>query len=172
MALSDKEDGSPPACLEVHNLPQKKALLVSLHPPTEPPVRVPHVPCDITLVIDVSTSMHEAAVVPGDDSSKDNGLSILDLVKRAALTIVETMNERDRLSIVTFSAAARVLQPLKSMTDENKKTARDKINSMQMKGGTNLWDGILTGLTQFENVNSNGTVPAIMVLTDGMPNYK
>ncbi len=170
MALSDEENGSPPACLKVHSLPEEKALLVSLQPPTEPPVGVSHVPCDITLVIDVSKSMHAAAVVPGDDSSKDNGLSILDVVGHAALTIVETMNERDRLSIVTFSADAQVVQSLEFMTDENKKTARHSINSIETEDGTNLSDGILTGLQQFKNFNSNGKVPAIMVLTDGMPN--
>lgn len=115
--------------------------------------------------------MFDAAPVPGEGSSEANGLSILDLVKHAALTIIETMDERDRLSIVTFASNVTVLQPLECMTDENKTTARKNIKSMQPKDATNLWQGILTGLKQFEDVKSDGKVPAVMVLTDGMPNH-
>lgn len=130
-----------------------------------------HVPCDIVLVIDVSGSMFDAAPVPGEGFWEANSLSILDLVKHAALTIIETMDGRDRLSIVTFASSVTVLQPLEYMTDENKTTARNNIKSMQPQDATNLWQGILTGLKQFEDVKSDGKVPAVMVLTDGMPNH-
>ncbi|OAA70624.1 von Willebrand factor, type A [Cordyceps fumosorosea ARSEF 2679] len=169
--LDIDENRSPSGCLQLESFPQKNALIASLQPPNEPPVAVHHVPCDIVLVIDVSGSMFDAAPVPGESESEANGLSILDLVKHAALTIIETMDERDRLSIVTFASSVTVLQPLECMTDENKKTSRNNINSMVPKDATNLWHGILTGLKQFEGVNSDGKVPAIMVLTDGMPNH-
>ncbi|KAJ6789057.1 hypothetical protein PWT90_09988 [Aphanocladium album] len=172
LSLADKSESVPPPLyFQVDSFPQKNALIASLQPPKEPATRVHHVPCDIALVIDVSGSMFDAAPVPGEGSSETNGLSILDLVKHAALTIVETMDERDRLSIVTFASSVSVLQPLECMTEENKKTARENINSMVPKDATNLWQGILTGLKQFEAVNSDGRVPAVMVLTDGMPNH-
>ncbi|OAQ96106.1 hypothetical protein LLEC1_07354 [Akanthomyces lecanii] len=169
--IDNDDSGSPPVYFQLDSFPQKNALIVSLQPPTEPSVPVHHVPCDIVLVIDVSGSMFDAAPVPGEDPSEANGLSILDLVKHAALTIIETMDERDRLSIVTFASSVTVLQPLECMTDENKMKARNNIKSMQPKDATNLWQGILTGLKQFEDVKSDGKVPAVMVLTDGMPNH-
>lgn len=168
MTLSDSE--SAPS-FQIDSFPKKNAFIATIQPPREPASHVHHVPCDIALVIDVSGSMDSAAPVPGDKDSEANGLSILDLVRHAALTIVETMDERDRLSIVTFASKAKVLQPLMTMTDENKKTARDNIKSMRPIDATNLWGGIKTGLEQFEGVDSNGKVPAIMVLTDGMPNH-
>ncbi|KAJ3477760.1 hypothetical protein NLG97_g8751 [Lecanicillium saksenae] len=172
LSLTDSSDSdSPPLHFQVHSFPQKTALIASLQPPKEPATPVRHVPCDICLVIDVSGSMFDAAPVPGETSGEANGLSILDLVKHAALTIIETMDERDRLSIVTFASSVTVLQPLESMTEENKKTARENVKSMVPKDATNLWQGILTGLKQFETVNSDGRVPAVMVLTDGMPNH-
>lgn len=38
---------------------------------------------------------------------------------------------------------------------------------------TNLWGGIQTGLKLFEDcaAGSKGGVPALMVLTDGLPNH-
>ena len=123
------------------------------------------------LVIDVSGSMAAPAPVPGEEDSENTGLSVLDLTKHAARTIIETMNEGDRLGIVTFSSKAKVIQKLIPMTPANKKLANKNVASMQVQDATNLWHGILEGLKLFKDMNTNGKVPALMVLTDGMPNH-
>lgn len=83
-------------------------LIVKVQPPhNHPNPNLHHVPCDIVLVIDVSGSMSFDAPVPGDGKER-TGLSVLDLTKHAALTILETMDERDRLGIVTFGSEAKV----------------------------------------------------------------
>lgn len=71
-----------------------------------------HVPCDIVLVIDVSSSMATPALPPSDakPAKEEHGLSILDLVKHAARMIIETLDERERLGIVTFANRANVSQ--------------------------------------------------------------
>lgn len=146
------------------------ALLTTIVPPKKPINQTHHVPCDIVLVIDVSGSMGASAPVPGE-GKEASGLSVLDVVKHASLTIIETLDERDRLGIVTFASSVEVLQELEVMTDEKKDTARANIKSMVPKDATNLWHGILSGINLFNNSPSNGKVPAIMVLTDGMPNH-
>lgn len=57
------------------------------------------------------------------------------------------------------------------MTDENKDTTRKKIKSMNVESLTNLWSGIRDGLELFE-ADSRGRVPALLVLTDGIPNHR
>jgi hypothetical protein len=55
--------------------------------------------------------MNAAAPVPGESvsgMSEENGLSVLDLTKHAARTILHTLDEGDRLAIVTFSNEATV----------------------------------------------------------------
>lgn len=99
------------ATVDLRRLPEKNALLVSVNPPPKPQNDIPHVPCDIVLVIDVSGSMSAAAPLPLEDESaqaEKSGLSVLDLTKHAARTIIETLNESDRLGVVTFSSEARV----------------------------------------------------------------
>lgn len=159
------------AALRLEPVPSKDALLVKIEPPKEPATTIAHVPCDIVLVIDVSGSMAAAAPVPGEDESEDTGLSVLDLTKHAARTIIETMDDSDRLGIVTFSSKAQVIQKLLPMTDKNKDLARQNVKNMQVKDATNLWHGILEGIKLFKNVDSSGKAPAIMILTDGMPNH-
>ena len=53
--------------------------------------------------------MQDSAAMPSAGGIKEHtGLSILDLTKHAARTIIETLNEGDRLGIVTFGFNAKV----------------------------------------------------------------
>jgi von Willebrand factor type A domain len=94
-----------------------KGVVISIIPPKVPERKIKHVPCDIVLVIDVSASMGATAPVPGEGESgvsEENGLSVLDLTKHAARTILHTLDEGDRLAIVSFSAETEVSSSLYS----------------------------------------------------------
>ncbi|ETS02310.1 U-box domain-containing protein [Trichoderma reesei RUT C-30] len=162
---------SGPVDLQLHHIPSKEALLVKIQPPKEPAKPISHVACDIVLVIDVSGSMCAAAPVPGE-GGEETGLSVLDLTKHAAFTIIETMDERDRLGIVTFETESKVVQCLEPMTDTNKEQARARIKALRPLGSTNLWHGMLDAIKLFtKELSRSHRVPAMMVLTDGEPNH-
>ncbi|KAH6605929.1 hypothetical protein Trco_005082 [Trichoderma cornu-damae] len=162
---------SGPVDLELYRLASKDALVVKIRPPRAPPKPISHVACDVVLVIDISGSMCSAAPVPGEGAGEDTGLSVLDLTKHAALTIIETMDERDRLGIVTFETESRVVQRLEPMTDGNKDESRRRVKALRPMGSTNLWHGMLDGIKLFAGQRDGLRVPAIMVLTDGEPNH-
>ncbi|UNI22752.1 hypothetical protein JDV02_008613 [Purpureocillium takamizusanense] len=159
------------ATLRLAPVPSREALIVKVQPPRTPPVDIHHVPCDIVLVIDVSGSMGSPAPVPGEGGSEDTGLSVLDLTKHAALTIVETLNADDRLGIVTFGSKAKVIQDLVPMNDASKAKTKDNIKSLIPQDATNLWHGIRDAIQVFKDGGRSSRVPAMMVLTDGMPNH-
>ena len=98
--------------VSVHPSPKKKNMVVSIKPPLKPASEISHVPCDIVLVIDISSSMSSPAPPPptadDDEKPEETGLSVLDLTKHAARTIIQTLNEKDRLAVVTFSNFAEV----------------------------------------------------------------
>lgn len=102
--------------IDINILPGDDGAIISVISPERPEdskIADSHVPVDIVLVIDVSGSMNAAAPVPSEASAADGvredfNLSVLDLTKHAARTILETLNEGDRLAIVTFSHAATV----------------------------------------------------------------
>ena len=111
LPITPEEPRPDAAEVEIHPFPSGDGLLVKVQPPRQPKnPDLEHVPCDVVLAIDVSSSMHEEASVPGNpgDMPERYGLSVLDLTKHAARTILETLNENDRLGIVTFSSEAKV----------------------------------------------------------------
>ncbi|KAH8171155.1 hint-domain-containing protein [Sarocladium implicatum] len=166
------KDGAPPAYdehrVQIHPVPSRGSVIVKVEPPQQPSTEIDHVPCDIVLVIDVSGSMQESAPVPGD-AGEDTGLSILDLVKHATKTIIHTCNSSDRVGIVKFSNDAVTVLPLTEMTPKNQKMAQEKVEGLHTEAATNLWGGIRCGLDLFEKSSNN--VPALLVLTDGVPNH-
>lgn len=104
-------DATGSLSVDLHPLESTDGMIVKVQPPKQPAVvHGYHVPCDIVLVIDVSGSMASAAPAPTNpgETKEDYGLSILDLVKHASRTILETLGKDDRLGIVTFSSDARV----------------------------------------------------------------
>ena len=58
------------------------------------------------------------------------------------------------------------------MNATNKAATLKKIKGMQPQDMTNLWHGIRDGLDLFKGAKGEtGRVPALLVLTDGMPNH-
>lgn len=97
--------------VKLYPLRADDALIVSVKPPQLPSNGLDRTHCDIVLVIDVSGSMSSAAPLPDVENKNEReagGLSILDLTKHAARTVLETMKDGDRLGIVTFSNDATV----------------------------------------------------------------
>ncbi|CAN8097760.1 unnamed protein product [Discula destructiva] len=160
------------ATIETHPLSHPQGLIIRVQPPRAPKDgKLPHVPCDTVLVIDVSGSMSSEAKIPGSSKEESSGLSVLDLVKHACHTILSTLNDGDRLAIITFSNNAIEVQKLTSMTADNKKIAEQNIDRMYVQGATNLWAGLQKGIEAFGGEEDTGRVPAILILTDGLPNH-
>ncbi|KAJ9615023.1 hypothetical protein H2200_001097 [Cladophialophora chaetospira] len=162
------------AHLRIHPLRESDAFIVSVQPPKVPEYGLERASCDIVLVIDVSGSMSSAAPLPEAEDGNDReaaGLSILDLVKHAAKTILETLGPDDRLGIVTFSDDATVVQELTFMSSSHKKKTLAKIESLREDASTNLWAGIRTGLQLFSKTDLVDNVQGLYILTDGMPNH-
>ncbi|KFX93499.1 hypothetical protein O988_06791 [Pseudogymnoascus sp. VKM F-3808] len=164
--LEDEPDDA--VSMTLHPLPEMEGVIVSI----QPPKGKSRTPCDIVLVIDVSGSMSAKAPSPQTAAGEIevNGLTVLDLTKHAARAIVETLDGNDRLGIVTFSDEVRIVQRLKPMTKLNKSAAWNNIKNIRADGLTNLWQGILQGRSLFDDEQRPGSVPALMLLTDGAPN--
>ena len=130
------------------------------------------IPTDIVVVIDVSGSMDSEAT-SGTNGSERSGLTLLDITKHALKTIINTLDEHDRLAIVSFATNAKVVCNLTHMNSTGKAIATSLVEQMKTEGTTNLWDGVVKGMDILKNrqltdssiVNNS----SVLVLTDGQP---
>ena len=129
----------------------------------------PPIPNDVIFVIDISESMRNKII--GSDGNND-GLTILDLVKYSAKNCINSLNENDRVSIITFGSFATNRLSLTNLSCEGKNNANEIIDSLQTNGSTNMWEGLIEGLNESNkniNYSRNST---IILLTDGAPSQE
>lgn len=147
--------------------PNRATVLASIKPPDGDT----RTPSDICCVIDVSGSMGAEATVQGAGGKNEQmGLSMLDVVKHAVKTIIESLTPEDRLSVVSYSSTAQTVFELMSMDTAGKLHAAGLVDRLTPGGNTNLWDGLQTGLENLRQGGNKDRFAHIMLLTDGMPN--
>jgi len=127
-----------------------------------------HTPSEIVCVIDVSYSMDSAAKMHGD-SEGSAGLSLLDIVKHATATVIETLDDADKLAIVAYASSARVVLPFTNMNKAGKTKAKDAVKKLRTCGNTNIWDGLSSAMDLVEKEGDTQNAN-ILLLTDGLPN--
>ncbi|CAF4529662.1 unnamed protein product [Rotaria socialis] len=94
-------------------------------------------PCDICCVVDTSGSMSSSAEIQ-NDKNEHYGLSQLDLVKHALKTIINSLQDQDRLSLVSFSNTATILFKLTAMDEAGKTKALDEVEKLRVRTGLDL----------------------------------
>ncbi|CAF2783679.1 unnamed protein product [Rotaria sp. Silwood2] len=113
--------------------------------------------------------MSDAAEIQNDKNEK-YGLSQLDLVKHSLKTIIYSLCDEDRLSIVSFAYHANIVLSLTKMDDAGKKKALEAVENLRSSSSTNLWDGLRTGVEHLsKQQDSIKSISALFLLTDGCP---
>ncbi|BAZ43294.1 von Willebrand factor type A [Chondrocystis sp. NIES-4102] len=130
---------------QINSSQRQLSLAISAIPdhPTE------ELPLNLCLVLDQSGSM----------SGKP-----LEMVKQAAIGIVEKLKSRDRLSIVSFDHRGKVIIPNQLVTDIP--AISEKINLIVADGGTAIDEGLRLGIKEVAVYNQH-CVSRIFLLTDG-----
>ena len=111
--------------------------------------RASSVPLNLCLVLDCSGSMSEKP---------------LEMVKQAAINIIEKLKRRDRISVVAFDRQAKVVVPNQLVTDIE--SIKRRIRLMVADGGTSIDEGLRLGLKEVAAHNQH-CVSRLFLLTDG-----
>jgi Ca-activated chloride channel family protein len=107
-------------------------------------------PLNLCLVLDRSTSMQGPR---------------LDQVKTATCQLIDTLDKDDRFSVVTFSDHAEIVWTSQSASEPLR--AKAKVNAIQASGGTEILQGMLTGLGELEKGRRPQAINRLILLTDG-----
>ena len=125
-------------------------------------------PVVLLVIVDNSGSMQDSA--GGTAGADDYGFTRLDLVKHAVKTVAALLGPEDRLGIVTFSTAARVVLAPTPMDDAGRTRVDAALSTVRPDASTNIWDGIRQAATLASNPLYAGQNIAAMLLTDGVSN--
>lgn len=146
---------------------------VTVHPPNAGE----RVPVDVCCVIDISGSMADDCKYqsPEDETQLISmGLTVLDLVKHAVKTVIHTLGDDDRLSLVAFDSVAFTAFPLLPMDAAHKTRAVEALEKLMPRDSTNIYAGLEAGLDSLRLAKPapKTRVPrksALFLLTDGQP---
>ena len=115
--------------------------------------------------IDMPSDRGQNLVFLIDTSGSMNGSDRLDLVKRAFLLLLENLDPRDTVSIVTYASQDRVV--LDGVSAGEKTRIMEAISNLSAYGSTNGSAGILRAYEIAEKNLIPGGVNRILLATDG-----
>ncbi|KAK3131385.1 hypothetical protein QOZ80_6AG0505720 [Eleusine coracana subsp. coracana] len=108
---------------------------------------------DLVAVLDVSGSMD------GEKLAK---------MKKAMVFVIKKLSNIDRLSVVSFSDGAARLCPLRFVTEASQEEMKALVDGLVARGGTNITDGLRTGLNVLASRRlAGGRVVSVMLMSDG-----
>ena len=140
-------------------------------------IKMPNVPkrppTDIAICIDVSGSMGSEAVLQGENGEKLNyGISVLSLTICAAKTILNSLDENDNISIITYTDKSSVIVDCWTVSNQNKIIIEKMLDELTPLRTTNIWDGIKTSLDVLRTKSPKNRMKGLFLLTDGVPNIE
>ena len=132
---------------------------------------VERMPQDLIVIVDRSGSMG-MNVAAKDENGKimEDGFSQLDLVLYACRTMGATLNEKDRMCVISFDDRIIVEFNLIEMSKINFNSLTETLNKINPRGSTNIWQAIQTGLNIINERDDKSRNSHIVLLTDGSPN--
>jgi len=172
-AVQEPDEGVKVSIIAGRNLGEASDDVANILVSIKTPAGSERQPSDLVCVIDTSGSMSTEATIQGaSGATESHGLSLLDIAKHGVRTIIRTLTDKDRISLVSFERESRVVLPMTVMDADGQAKAEEALDTMTALGGTNLWEGVYRGLESLRESAEKGRLSHMMLLTDGETSYR
>ncbi|MGD8471166.1 MAG: VWA domain-containing protein [Desulfobacteraceae bacterium] len=108
-------------------------------------------------------------VIVLDRSGSMKGRKIND-ARQAVLQLLSGLTAKDRFALVTYSDRVQQISGLKHVTADHGKQLKMLVNGIIAGGGTNLGDGLQTGIDVILAAPENGNAKKLVLISDGLAN--
>jgi Ca-activated chloride channel family protein len=108
-------------------------------------------------------------VIVLDRSGSMSGQKLND-AKNAAINLVSKLSASDRFALITYSDDASVISRLVNVTPTEKNRLNKLINNIYASGGTNLGQGLQTGIDVLLSSAKTGNSGRLILISDGLAN--
>lgn len=98
------------------------------------------------------------------DRSGSMGGENIDLLKEAMLKFIDKLRPEDKVSLVFFDDEPVLAYPISLM---RKNELVDIISALQVRGGTNIYDGLKMGYEEVSKTFNPSSINRVVLLTDG-----
>jgi Ca-activated chloride channel family protein len=107
-------------------------------------------PANICLVIDKSTSMQG---------------ELINKIKSVAINFTKLLRPQDKISVVVFSDFSEIIFPLTPVSDSG--SIIGKLQAVQASGATEIYKGLLEGVSILNSVSHDNELRQMILITDG-----
>ena len=115
----------------------------------------PRGPVNVALAIDTSGSMEGAPI---------------EEARKAALRMIDALQDGDQLAVVAFHSKTEVLLPTTELSKEVRGDVKQRVSAMRAQGTTDMSAGLATAINEVRQHFSNKGVNRVVLLGDGIPN--
>lgn len=117
-----------------------------------------------------SASRPKLAIIVCVDTSSSMGGRKLEYARMSILKMIDHLKPDDRLGIVAFSSAARIIAPL-NVIGQGKDSLRKLVGGLYASGSTNFAGGMLQSIEMLSNADlGSNYLQRIIMFTDGEAN--
>jgi Ca-activated chloride channel homolog len=152
----DDDAAAHPFSIHMEGAPLGKSMLLRIGIQGRRVSKAARDPVHLTFLVDVSGSMQ------GDDR--------LGLAQRSLKLLVDELDARDSISLVTYAGNTRVVLSSTPVTSENKQRIKSAIDDLSAGGGTGMSSGMKLAYEEAVKALSDKGISRVIVLSDGDAN--